>query len=548
MKKILFVIALVVNCQFSIVNSVLACTNLIVGKKASKDGSVIVTYSSDDYGAYGHLFWQPGGKHNKGDMRALSLFESNNYLGAIPEADSTYAVIGLTNEHQLTIFETTWGGRPELEDSTGLFDYGSLMQVTLQRARTARQALDVMIDLVTKYGYQSGGESFTLADPNEVWILEMIGKGPKGGTPVWVARRVPDDCISGHANQARIRQFPLNDKENCIYSKDVISFARKKGYFTGKDEDFSFAAAYNPAEYGQARFCDARVWSFFNKWAAEDMSQHLDYIMEKTCACNMPLWVKPKQKLSVQDVKDMMRDHYEGTPLALDSDLGQGPWEMPYRPTPLTWKVDGKTYFNERPISTQQSSNIYVAQMRSWLPDHIGAIVWYGNDEANMVPLVPIYCSTMGAPACFAEKAGDTFTFSFQSAFWLQNWISNMVYPRYSVLFPELKQVRDELETKYNNAQAELEQRAVKMSEAEAKQLLSDYSYAVSQEMMERWMQLGQTLIVKYNDMAVKTMNPDGTYKKTPGGVQVGVQRPGYPESYRRKIVEQTGDKFLMKN
>ena len=541
MRKI-FLSAILLLCAAG----AMACTNLIVGKKASKDGSVIVTYSSDDYGAYGHLFWQPGGKHNKGDMRALYHYESNNYLGAIPEADSTYAVIGLTNEHQLTIFETTWGGRHELADSTGLFDYGSLMQVTLQRARTAREALKVMTDLVDKYGYQSEGESFTVADANEVWILEMIGKGPGGGCPVWVARRVPDDCISGHANQARIRKFPLNDKENCIYSKDVISFAKKKGYYKGKDEDFSFADAYNPAEHGQARFCDARVWSFFNKWAAEDMSAHLPYIMEKTFECNMPLWVKPKQLLSVQDVKDMMRDHYEGTPLALDNDLGQGPWEMPYRPTPLTWKVDGKTYFNERPISTQQSSNVYVAQMRNYLPDYIGGVVWYGNDEANMVPLVPIYCCTNGAPACFDVKAGDTFTFSFESAFWLQNWVSNMVYPRYSVLFPELKQVRDELEKQYNEQQAINENTAKLMSEADAKACLSSYSYGVSAEMMKRWMQLGQTLIVKYNDMAVKTMNPDGTYKKTKGGVQVGVQRPGYPENYRRKIVEETGDRFLM--
>lgn len=541
MKKIFFALV----CLLAAFDAQ-ACTNFIVGKKASVDGSVIVSYSADDYGAYGHLFYQPAGRHNKGDMRALYHYESNNYLGAIPQVDSTYAVIGLTNEHQLTIFETTWGGRDELVDTKGLFDYGSLMQVTLQRARTAREALKVMTDLVAKYGYQSSGESFTVADPNEVWILEMVGKGPGGGSPVWVARRVPDDCISGHANQARIRQFPLNDKENCIYSKDVISFAKKKGYYKGKDEDFSFADAYNPAERGQARFCDARVWSYFNKWGVEDMSKCLDYITEKTFECNMPLWVRPKQKLSVQDVKDMMRDHYEGTPLALDDDLGQGPWEMPYRPTPLTWKVDGKTYFNERPISTQQSANVYVAQMRNFLPDYIGGIVWFANDEANMVPFVPIYVSTFGAPACFDEKAGDTFTFSFQSAFWLQNWVSNMVYPRYSVLFPELEKARVELETKYNNAQSALEAKAKGLSEAEAKNLLSEYSKQQSQEMMKRWMQLAETLIVKYNDMATKTTNEDGSYKKTPGGVQVGVQRSGYPERYRRKIVEETGDRFLM--
>ncbi|MBR5776377.1 MAG: C69 family dipeptidase, partial [Bacteroidaceae bacterium] len=315
----------------------LACTNLIVGKKASKDGSVMISYSCDDYGAFGFMNWQPGGTHKKGEMRPLYHYESNNYLGEIPEAKQTYSVIGLMNEFQLTIHETTFGGREELEDTTGLFDYGSLMYVTLQRARNAREAIKVMGELVEKYGYCTNGESFSIADPNEVWILEMIGKGPGRKGAVWVAVRIPDDCISAHANQSRIRQFPLKDKENCIYSKDVISFAREKGYFNGKDEDFSFQAAYAPTDFGAQRFCEARVWSFFNRWAAEDMEPYLGYAMGESGAAPMPLYVKPKQPLSVQDVKEMMRDHYEGTPLDVLNDPGMGPWEMPYRPTPLSY-------------------------------------------------------------------------------------------------------------------------------------------------------------------------------------------------------------------
>jgi len=550
MKKLIVLLTLLTfNFQLSTFNSALACTNLIVGKKASADGSVIVTYSSDDYGAYGFLFYQKGGKHQPGEMRKLYHYESNNYLGEIPEADSTFAVIGLTNEHQVTIHETTWGGREELADSTGLFDYGSLMQVTLQRARTAREALKIMTDLVAQYGYQSEGESFTIADPNEVWVMDMIGKGPGGGAPVWVAVRIPDDCISGHANQSRIHQFPLKDKENCIYSKDVITFAKKKGYFTGKDKDFSFADAYNPLDFGGARYCEARVWSFFNKWGSEDMSKYLKYAMgEDLTAEPFPLYMKPKKLLTVQDVKDMMRDHYEGTPMDISTGLGAGPWEMPYRPTPLSYEIDGKKYFNERPISTQQASCIYVAQMRSWLPDYVGGVLWFGNDDANMVAMVPIYCCTVDAPECFNERTGDTFTFSFKSAYWMQNWVANMVYLRYSLLFPELAKVRDGLEAEFNVNQPEVEKEALAMTEAEARKYLSNYSHAQSQVMMDHWMWLAQHIIVRYNDMAQKKMDADeADYLKTPGGNQVPVNRPGYPERYRRSIVKETGDKYLIK-
>ncbi len=525
-----------------------ACTNLIVGKKASKDGSVIISYSCDDYGAYGSLKYLPGGKHKKGEMRALYHYETNNYLGEIPEAKETYTVIGLMNEHQLAIHETTYGGREELTDTlSGLFDYGSLMYVTLQRAKNVREAIRMMTDLVEEYGYGSEGESFTIADPNEVWIMDMIGKGPGNKGAVWVARRVPDDCICAHANQSRIRQFPLKDKENCLYSKDVISFAREKGFFSGKDEDFSFQGAYAPTDFGAQRFCEARVWSFFNRWAAEDMSPYLTYAKGETTDNPMPLWVKPRELLSVQDVKDMMRDHYEGTPLEIQSDLGMGAWEMPYRPTPLSFEVDGVKYFNERPISTQQTAQIFVCQMRSWLPNHIGGVVWYGNDDANMVAMTPVYCCTKEAPSCYDEKTADCFHFSFQSAYWLCNWVSNMVYYRYSVLFPELKAVRDRLENDYNSLQEATEKEALSMGEEQARDYLSGYSHRAAQAMTDNWMQLGQQLIVKYNDMAVKQVDENGNYLKTPGGCQRPLLRPGYPETFRKKIVEEAGERYRMK-
>ncbi|MBO5784590.1 MAG: C69 family dipeptidase, partial [Bacteroidaceae bacterium] len=515
MKKSLYLI--LVSLFVAGLGRTLACTNLIVGKKASKDGSVMISYSCDDYGAFGFMNWQPGGTHKKGEMRPLYHYESNNYLGEIPEAKQTYSVIGLMNEFQLTIHETTFGGREELEDTTGLFDYGSLMYVTLQRARNAREAIKVMGELVEKYGYCTNGESFSIADPNEVWILEMIGKGPGRKGAVWVAVRIPDDCISAHANQSRIRQFPLKDKENCIYSKDVISFAREKGYFNGKDEDFSFQAAYAPTDFGAQRFCEARVWSFFNRWAAEDMKPYLGYAMGESGAAPMPLYVKPKQPLSVQDVKEMMRDHYEGTPLDVLNDPGMGPWEMPYRPTPLSYEVDGKQYFNERPISTQQTSCYYVSQMRSWLPDHIGGVTWFGNDDANMTSPTPVYCCTVDAPDCYSLKTADAFNFSFRSAYWVQNWVSNMVYYRYKDLFPELKAVRDQLDADYNQLVADTDKQALAMGEAEAKKFLSAFSHRAAQGMLNQWVELGQKLIVKYNDMTVKKVDENGRYLKTPG-------------------------------
>ncbi len=548
MKRLIILLGasllLMVNGQWS---TVLACTNFIVGKKASADGSIIISYSQDSYGSFEPLRVIPAADHPAGTMHPLYHYETSNYLGEVPEVAHTYGIVGLMNEHQVAIHETTWGGRVELVDTvSGLIDYGSLMVLALQRSKTAREAIDVMTSLTETYGYESEGESFTIADPNEVWIMDMIGKGPGRKGTVWVAMRIPDDCISGHANQCRIRQFPLKDKKNCLYAKDVIKFAREKGYFNGKDADFSFADAYNPLDFGGLRYCEARVWSFFNRWADMDMQPYLGYAMGDTKAQPMPLYVKPKAPLSAQDVKNMMRDHYEGTPMALTTDVGMGPWEMPYRPTPLSFEVDGKKYFNERPISTQQSACVYVSQMRSWLPNHIGGLTWFANDEANTTAFTPVYCNMPTAPECYDKNTADAFHFSTRSAYWVENWVANMVYLRYSLLFPELQKVRDRLEADYNSLQAEVEQKAAAMSKDEAVKYLSAYSHRTAGAMMDEWNQLAQLIIVKYNDMAVKRTDENGQYEKTPGGDPKPTLRPGYPESYKRLIIKETGDRFLM--
>ena len=387
-----------------------ACTNFLFTKGATTDGSTMITYAADSHTLYGELYYRRAADYAAGATFMLVDWDSGTPLFEIPQVSHTYSVVGNMNEHQLAIGETTYGGRSEChKGKVKGIDYGSLIYVTLQRAKNAREAIATMAKLVADYGYSSSGESFSIADPNEAWIMDMIGKGPGRKGAVWVAVRIPDDCISGHANQSRIRQFPLKDKANCLYSKDVISFAREKGYFNGKDEDFSFSEAYAPTDFGAQRFCEARVWSFFNRWAADDMQPYLSYAMGETTDNPMPLYVRPKSPLDVQDVKDMMRDHYEGTPMDITSDLGAGAWQMPYRPTPLRFEVDGQAYFNERPISTQQSANVYVSQMRSWLPNHIGGIVWFANDDANMAPFTPVYCCVESVPECYDPREGDCF-------------------------------------------------------------------------------------------------------------------------------------------
>ena len=526
-----------------------ACTSFLVGKKASADGSAFITYNQDDYGMFGRLHYLPAATHAPGSMRRIIDGDTNAYHGEIPEAPYTYAVMGYINEHQVAITETTFGGREELADPNGIIDYVSLMTIALQRSKTAREAIQVMTTLVQTYGYASEGESFSIADPNEVWMLEMIGKGPEERGTVWVAVRIPDDCIACHANQSRIHRFDMKDKQNVMYAKDVVSFARKRGYFSGKDADFSFADAYAPADFGAIRYCETRVWSFYNKWV-EGMDRYLDYADGRHIgqAEPMPLYFKPKQKLSLHDVMNSMRDHYEGTPFDVTKDVGAGPYCAPYRPTPLTWEYEGKKYFNERPISTQQTAGTYVIQVRDFLPNAVGGVLWYGNDDPNMVPYTPVYCSATQAPSCYDPSDADGVTFSWNSAFWVQNWVSNMTYPRYSQLFPSLQQARQELEDRYAAKQAEVERQAMELlryDAARAAAYLTDYSADCARQMMDRWIKLGQYLIVKYNDQTVKP-EKDGKFELTPDGLGARPVRPGFNESYKQTIVKETGDKYLI--
>lgn len=519
-----------------------ACSNLIVGKKASVDGSVLVSYNADDYGMFGYLCHYPAGTHPKGTMRQIYDWDSGVYHGEIEEAPVTYNVIGNINEFQLSIGETTYGGREEMVDSTGILDYGSLIYVTLQRAKTAREAISVMTSLVEKYGYNSEGETFSICDPNEAWIMEMQGTGAGSKGVVWVAMRIPDDAICAHANQSRIGKFNMKDKKNVLYSKNVISYARKMGWFNGKDSEFSWKNTYAFPDFSGRRFCDARVWSFFNHYA-DDFDLYLPWALGKDKdAEDMPLWIVPNRKLSVADVENGMRDHYEGTALALDTtSIGSGIYEMPYRPTPLTFTVDGKQYFNERPISTQQTAFTFVSQLRSWLPREIGGVLWFGNDDANMVAYTPVYCGNTVQPACYNTKGADAVTFSSDNAFWLCNMVSNMVYSRYSQLFPELKAVRDSLETSYFANQTSIEKQAADLyltDKAAALKLLNNYSNAKADEMLANWKRLATRIIVKYNDMAVK--------KEKDGKLLQSVTRPGYPASFGRKLVKETGDWYAV--
>ena len=549
MNKI-FASALMAVAMLGSVSEAEACSNFIVGKNASVDGSVMCSYSADDYGMFQYLCHYPAAKHAKGEMRKIFDWDSNKYHGEIPEAAETYNVIGNINEWQVTIGETTYGGREEMVDSTGIMDYGSLIYVALQRSKTAREAIKVMTTLANTYGYNSGGETFTICDPNEAWIMEMMGKGAGSKGAVWVALRIPDDAICAHANQSRIGKFNMKDKKNVMYAKDVVSFARSKGWFKGKDADFSWKMAYAKPDFSGRRFCDARAWAMLNHFY--DMSPYLDWALGKNPdAQDMPLWVVPNKKVSVQDVENVMRDHYEGTPLSVadGSDIGGGIWEMPYRPTPLMYKVDGKQYFNERPVSTQQSGFVFVSQMRSWLPREIGGVFWFANDDANMAAFTPVYCSMAERPECYNTPGVDAVHFSKKNAYWVCNMTSNMVYPRYSLMFPTLKEVRDSLDNSYFAAQAGVEKKAQELyaqNPQAAVKYLNDYSVEKAQQMLARWNQLFEFMVVKYNDMIIKPTDKNGTFKKTPYGLGATPVRPGYPEKFAKQLVKQSGDKFLV--
>lgn len=524
-----------------------ACTNFIVAKGASTDGSVMCTYNADDYGMFIGLAHYAAGTHQKGEMRKVIDWDTKKYHGEIPEAPVTYNVIGNINEFQVTIGETTYGGREEMVDTTGIIDYGSLIYIALQRSRTAREAIKVMTSLAKKYGYNSEGETFTICDPNEAWIMEMMGcGGDKKQKVVWVAVRVPDNAICGHANQSRIGVFSQYQTE-VLHSKNVVSFARQKGWYKGTDKDFSWKNTYAFPDFSGRRWCEARVWSFFNHH--KDMSRWLSWAIGKDKnAEDMPLWIVPNKKLSVQDLESDMRDHYEGTELSVadGKDMGGGIWQMPYRPTPLAFKVNGKSYFNERPTSTQQTGFSYVSQMRSWLPREIGGVLWFGNDDGNMIAYTPIYCGNTVQPECYNTPGTDAVTFSMKNAYWVCNWVSNMVYPRYSMMFPSLKTVRDSLEASYFANQAAVEAKAKELykdNKDAAIKYLNDYSNQKAQQMLARWRQLAFYLIVKYNDMTVKP-EADGKFTRTKEGIGATVERPGYPEAFKEKLVKETGDKF----
>jgi dipeptidase len=537
-----FLLLLVMAMTYS---SVMACTNLIVGKKASADGSVIVSYNADSYGLYGYLCHYPATKNNPaGSMREIVDWDTNRPLGKIPEAVNTYNVIGNMNQFQVTIAETTFGGRPALVDTTAVMDYGSLMYVALQRSRSAREAIKVMTDLVAEYGYASEGESFTIADPNEAWIMEMVGKGFGMHGAVWVAVRIPDDCIAAHANQSRIHQFDMNDTQNVLYSPDVVSFAREKGYFNGINKDFSFADAYAPTDFEALRFCEARVWSFYRMFNP-DMDSYLSYIKGQS-KTPIPLYVKPFRKVSVRDVQTAMRDHYEGTELDMAHDPGAGQYHSPYRLSPLTWKVDSIKGFNERPISTQQTGFTFVAQMRADLPDPVGGVLWFGLDDANMTVYTPVYCGVTNVPDCYAQGHGDYITFSWDSAWWIYNWVSNMIYPRYDLMIGDLRKKQQAFEDNFATNQPRVEAEALrllKVDSLKAQEYLNNYTNDCATNTFKSWKEFGTYLIVKYNDGVVK-QEKDGKFARGAYNQALPVLRPGYSPETLREILKATGDRY----
>jgi dipeptidase len=508
-----------------------ACTNYLVTKGASADGSTMITYAADSHVLYGELYYTPAGKHPPGAKLDVYEWDTGKYLGQIDQVPETYSVAGNMNEHQVSIGETTWGGREELHDPNAIVDYGSLMYIALQRARTAREAITVMTDLVAEYGYYSSGESFSIADPNEVWFMDMIGKGPDNKGAVWVARKVPDGYISAHANAARIRQFPLEDKKNTLYAPDVISFAREQGYFDGDDEDFSFADAYHPPRFGARRFCDARVWCMFDR-AAPSLNLPADWALGKEDAEPYPLWIKPDRKLTVADVMAFMRDHFEGTPLDMTQDVGAGPYRLPYRWRPLTWKAGEEKYFNERAVSTQQTGFSFVAQARSWLPNPIGGVLWFGVDDTYSTVYFPVYCGVTKVPRNFAVGTGSWEEVTWESAFWVFNYVSNFAYLRYSDMIQDIQVVQGKLEGKFLADQPQIDSGALALYERSprlAKDYLTDYTAAAGEEVVTRWRELGKFLLYKYLDGNVKDEKGEVTH-------------PGYPESWYQMVAEATGD------
>jgi dipeptidase len=519
-----------------------ACTSLIAAAGATETGSTMITYAADSHVLYGELYNQPAADHAAGAVRKIIDWDTQRYLGEIPEVAHTYATIGNMNEHGLTIAESTWGGRPELAGS-GLIDYGSLIYITLQRAKTAREAITVMTGLVDKYGYASSGESFSIADPDEVWIMELIGKGKTDKGAVWVARRVPDNCISGHANHSRIHTFPLKDKET-LYAKDVISFAKKMGYFDGKDKDFDFSRAYAEYDMSALRGCDGRVWSYFNRFGAKgSMDQYLAWITKGEGEA-MPLWIEPAKKLTSTDLKWMMRDHFEGTPLDMTKDIGAGPYDVPYRWRPMTYKVDGNEYMNERAIATQQTGFSFVADMNKNRHDAMKGILWFGTDDANTCVYLPVFCSTPNVPYELSHGNGDMLTLSWDANFWVNNYVANQAYNRYSQMIGDIRKVQGGLEDAIVAEVASAQSSIAGMSYADAQSKLETLTDTWVAKATRDYKALGDMLLVKYLDGNIKKQKEDGTFERTETGVAVSPTFGGYNERYYRSIVNEQGDRL----
>ncbi|MDD3405526.1 MAG: C69 family dipeptidase [Paludibacteraceae bacterium] len=526
----------------------IACTNFLVGKDASVDGSTMITYSADSYYLFGALYHYPAAVYPNKTMLDIYDWDSGKYLGKIEQAAQTYNVVGNMNEFAVSIGETTFGGRHELVDTTGILDYGSLIYIALQRSKTAREAIQIMTDLVAKYGYCSEGESFSIADPQEVWIMEMVGKGNKEKGAVWAALRIPDDCVSAHANQARITTIPFNDKENCLHSKDVVSFAKKQGYFSGKDSEFSFSDVYAPLDYGAIRLCEARVWAFFRS-VDQQMDTCFSYINGETKQ-RMPLWIKPKVKLSVKDIRDVMRNHYEGTPLDMTKGAGSGAFSSPFRHSPLTYSVDSIEYYHERPIATQQTGFTFVAQMRNWLPTSIGGVLWFGVDDATCNVYVPMYCGIDSVPECFDAHNGSLLEFSWTSAFWINNWVSNMTYPQFSSMMQDIQPRQQAWEAKFDSTLPAIDAKAGELYRQDKRlaiNFLTNYSVTQAQEVTKDWKKLGEYLIVKHLDGILK-MEKNGKFITGEKNIPPHVERPGYPEQYlREEFINDNPDRFRIK-
>ncbi len=555
-KRTLAIIAATL-CGYSVAE---ACTNFIVTKGASTDGSIMVTYAADSHALYGALYRTPAGRFKPGTMLPVYEWDTQKYLGDIPQIRETYSTIGNMNEHSLIISETTYGGRHELSDSTGRIDYGSLIYITLQRAKTAREAIQTIAELANENGYMSSGESFSIADTEEAWIMELIGKGTeldKDGNNtrkgiVWVARRIPDGYVSGHANQARITTFPLDDKENCLYAEDVISFARQMGYFTGEDKDFSFADAYAPLDFGGARFCDARVWAFF-RTVAEDMDQYCDYAMGHNLENRMPLWVKPSEKVSPKVVFDAMRDHYEGTPMDMTTDIGAGGNELPYRWRPLTFEYEGKEYCNERATATQQTGFWFTAQARAAKGSDMG-ILWFGVDDTATSCLTPIYSSSIEVPAAWGEESGTLLKYTPLSAFWVFNQTTNFAYMNYNSIAPDINLVTDTWENQKLEEVETIDAAAAELKGAAKVKYLTKYSVDTAQELFARWTDLYGYLMTKHVDGNLKAENGtvidylDGDMTSAHfvnngnrGDVPDKIKTPGYSDKWKRAVVKDNG-------